>query len=139
MRLEEFKEEIYKCGGCNYCREMYTSFREVYLVCPVREKLRFVSYTGRGRLMMARGLLEKRLDYSPKLVENIYTCLQCGMCSTHCPGEIDKEPIVQAMRMEIIERKTGIPPGLETMLSNIRKTSNIFGERGKKERSGQRD
>ena len=96
MKLEELKDEICKCGGCNYCREMYTSFRDVYLVCPVREKLWFSSYTGRGRIMMARGLLEKQLDYTPKVIDHVYTCLQCGMCTTHCPAKIDKGPIVES-------------------------------------------
>ena len=67
MNLEDLKTEIYKCAGCNYCREMYTSFRDVYLVCPVREKLKFVSYTGRGRLMMARGIMEKGTRLYPRI------------------------------------------------------------------------
>jgi heterodisulfide reductase subunit D len=132
MGLGDLKADIYKCAGCNCCREMYTSFRDVYLVCPVREKLKFVSYTGRGRLMMARGILEKALDYTPEFIDHIYTCLQCGMCSTHCPAEIDKYPVVQAMRVEIVARKLNLPPGLEKITSNVRKTSNIFGKEREK-------
>lgn len=126
MSLENLKTEIYKCAGCNYCREMYTSFRDVYLVCPVREKLKFFSYTGRGRLMMARGIMEKALEYTPDLISHLYTCLQCGMCSTHCPAEIDKEPVIQAMREEIIESKRTVPDGIGSLIANMRKGANIF-------------
>lgn len=127
MSLNDLKNEIYKCAGCNYCREMYTSFRDVYLVCPVREKLKFVSYTGRGRLMMARGVMEKALDYTPEFIDHLYTCLQCGMCTTHCPAEIDKDPVVHEMRKEIVERKLRLPDGVTGMISNMKKGANIFG------------
>ena len=48
------------------------------------------------------------------------------MCSTHCPAEIDKEPVVQAMREEIIDNKRPVPEGIASLISNMRKGGNIF-------------
>lgn len=133
--LEKYKRDIYLCGNCGLCQEMYSSFRKVYKVCPVREKLRWLSYTGRGRMAIARGILEKVFTYSDPLIEHIYTDLLCGMCTTHCPSEINKFPIFKAMRADIVAQGLKIPEGVERLATNVQKEHNIFAapkdERGK--------
>ncbi|RLA92464.1 MAG: Fe-S oxidoreductase [Deltaproteobacteria bacterium] len=107
--LEKYKEDIYKCAQCGVCRAKYT--KEVRYVCPVREHTGgFEHYFARGRILIARGILEGELNYSKRLAEAIYTCTMCGNCTQQCgaknleTGEPLFEPdkITEAMRADIL-------------------------------------
>ena len=108
--LEKYRDEIYLCFRCGVCRSKYTE--TVHRVCPVREHTEgFEHYFGRGRVQIARGILEEAFPYSDKLIDIIYTCLGCESCREQCglyeeeTGKyvIDQGQIVRAMREEILE------------------------------------
>ncbi len=52
----------------------------------------------RGRVAMARALLEGRLAPSPDLVQHELSCLVCDACSAVCPAGVQMEPIQIALR-----------------------------------------
>jgi len=52
----------------------------------------------RGRVAMARALLEGRLAPSPDLVRHELSCLVCDACSAVCPAGVYMEPIQIALR-----------------------------------------
>jgi heterodisulfide reductase subunit D len=126
--LEEYRKICYSCGRCGYCVAQYAKWRGTYLVCPVREKLGWLSYSARGRLAIARGILEGKLTYTKPLVEHIFSCLMCNMCTQACPVGLDKEGVFKAMRADIIANGLELPEGISMLATSLRREHNILGE-----------
>ena len=79
MRIEEYKDMIYACGRCNYCKGIDFDDR-----CPEIFTQYWESSTARGRMAIARGILEGDLDYSEDLGERIFGCFLCARCKEEC-------------------------------------------------------
>jgi len=64
------------------------------LVCPIRENTGgFDSFTSRGRNIIARMILEGKIDLqnvSEEFVDSLYACALCGNCQMHCLRLIPK-------------------------------------------------
>jgi Fe-S oxidoreductase len=153
-RLEDFRREIYLCSRCNYCRGMVRARDATDLVCPIRENTGgFDAFTARGRNMIARGILEGKLDpqeATSEFVDALFACTLCGSCQEHCLSldpdtwdlfpnnkftdhKIDALGIAESLRGIIIE--TGNPPpAIRQVLHNIQLHGNPEGKpRSKRE------
>ena len=122
--LEKYKSDIYTCHRCGLCRSKYSD--EVRYVCPIREHTGGFEHSfARGRLQIAKGILENRISYSAPLVEEIYKCLLCGSCREMCgkkdpaTGEwiLDQVAIFKAMRADIVD--LGLAPVAPTAVVPI--------------------
>ena len=131
MGLEKVKSDIYRCFRCGHCRETGKPLADTPSVCPVREELWFDHYDARGRVLLARALVEGKLEYTDKLVESVYTCTGCGLCTEVCPmfeGEkVDMRRIIRAWREEIVEKNLGPPDRLKEVNYNTEKNYNPLG------------
>jgi heterodisulfide reductase subunit D len=132
VELESYKEEIYNCFRCGFCRELVLG--GAYRICPIREELGFETTYARGRIGVARALLEGKIDYSDPLVERIYTCLGCYNCKVHCPTKVDTPSVVRSQRNEIYRRGLRRFKALDDVDSNIKNDKNPYGF-GKKMRN----
>lgn len=130
--LERYKEEIYHCFRCGFCRELVLG--GAYRICPIREELGFETSYARGRIGTARALLEGKIDYSDSLVQRIYTCLGCYSCMAHCPTKVDTPSVVRAQRREIDQGGLRKMKALDEIDVNIELTKNPYGF-GKKGRN----
>jgi Fe-S oxidoreductase len=124
-QLERYKEEIYHCFRCGFCRELVLG--GAHRICPIREELGFETTYARGRIGVARALLEGKIDYSDPLVERVYTCLGCYNCKAHCPTKVDTPSVVRAQRDEIYQRGDRKLKALDEIDSNIEKYQNPYG------------
>lgn len=117
---------MYKCTRCGDCRDKFTDL-EPY-ICPAREHTGgFEPYYARGRIQVARGILEGRLRYSERLGETLFSCFCCGNCEKTCGGGIESVDITRAMRSDLIDAGVKPPIGIEQIASNIARTHNLFG------------
>jgi fumarate reductase (CoM/CoB) subunit B len=91
--LFDLAEEIYTCNRtrCGFCREE----------CPVYRVKRLETYSSRGRMLVARGLLEGILEPSADIQEVMDDCLMCGYCEARCA--LDNMEIFSAVRQELRE------------------------------------
>ena len=131
--LKRFHKGIYACSRCGICRAKYTE--TVRYVCPVREHTGgFEHYFGRGRVQIARGIIEEELTYSDALAEVASTCLLCGNCREQCGSFdlktgnplVDPAAITRAMRTELF--RAGMAIDAHKMLaSRIEKDKNSCG------------
>ena len=121
--LSSYAQEIMKCGRCGYCLGGY-----IAETCPARYVIGFESGAAKGRILAARAMLEGRLEYSPKLVQRVYTCFLCGACKTKCEdaARIDTVEIIRAMRAEVYNRGMNIPDGVEKLGNAVETRHNIF-------------
>jgi glycolate oxidase iron-sulfur subunit len=72
--------------------------------CPTYQ-ISFAEEEGpRGRIALARGLVEGHLELSDDLIFHEQTCLLCEACTAVCPAGVRMEPIGTAMRAVIAER-----------------------------------
>ncbi|MHA1833325.1 MAG: (Fe-S)-binding protein [Candidatus Baldrarchaeia archaeon] len=146
--LEDYKEDLYLCARCGYCRDMVRARDQTDLVCPLRENTGgFDSFTARGRNIIARAILEGRIGtstFSQEFVDALYTCTLCGSCQEHClalhPETWDKFPnnkftdhqvdilgITESLRSLVVEK--GVPPPIiRQILRNISLYGNPYGK-----------
>ena len=91
--LQEFSEEIYTCNRtrCGFCREE----------CPVYRVKRLETYSSRGRMLAARGLLEGIMEPSAELQSVMDDCLMCGYCQARCA--LHNLDVFSAVREELRE------------------------------------
>jgi Fe-S oxidoreductase len=95
-------------------------------VCPAREVLGFESSFARGRMLLARGILEGEIEYNDKLIERMYTCLGCGACKTHCPLEVDTIEVFRTMREDAVQKGIPLPKALVGINKAIEEHKNPF-------------
>jgi glycolate oxidase iron-sulfur subunit len=88
-KLEKPAESDYlNCIRCGLC----------LAVCPTyREHLKETA-SPRGRVALARKGLERQLELSPNLIEQMYGCFACMACNEICPVGIRPAELTLAMR-----------------------------------------
>jgi Fe-S oxidoreductase len=145
--LEDYKKDVYLCARCGYCRSMVRARDNTDLVCPIRENTGgFDSFTSRGRNIIARMILEGKIDpqnVSEEFVDSLYACALCGNCQMHCLAldpetwssfphnkfadrKIDILGITESLRSLIVEK--GVPPAaIRDVLRNIQLYGNPEG------------
>lgn len=129
MSLEEYRVDMETCRRCSVCKfipfEKMTGFGHAN-VCPSIAKHEFHSYCGGGRMVMGTALLEKRLEYTDKLLEIIYNCTMCGACDTSCKYSLDMEVIepINEIRNEAVA-SGHTHPALDKVISNLRQRGNM--------------
>jgi heterodisulfide reductase subunit D len=130
--LRTLARMIYSCRSCGMCGNKMTA--KVPYVCPVREVTPgFDHFYARGKVVIARGLLEGELEMTPDLAEAAYSCTLCGNCMKQC-GALDRttaEPlvdsvrIVEALRSDLLrEHPDWVAEGYRTLLSATKQYDN---------------
>jgi Fe-S oxidoreductase len=68
--LKSYQEDIYTCNRtrCGFCREE----------CPVYRITRYETFSCRGKMLVARGLMEGLLEPSKEMADMLDKCLLCG-------------------------------------------------------------
>ena len=86
--LITYRDDIYTCNRtrCGFCREE----------CPVYKVNRYETFSCRGKMLVARGLLEGVLEPSKEMAEMLERCLLCGYCQARCA--LKNMDIITAMR-----------------------------------------
>jgi len=74
--LTSYQEDIYTCNRtrCGFCREE----------CPVYRVTRYETFSCRGKMLVARGLMEGLLEPSKEMADMLDKCLLCGYCQSRC-------------------------------------------------------
>lgn len=129
MSLEEYRADMETCRRCSPCKfiplEKVTSYDRIN-VCPSIARYEFHTYSGGGRMVMGTALLEKRLDFTPKLLEVMYNCHMCGACDTSCKYSMDMEVIEPINEIRIEGVASGhTHPALEKVINGLLKTGSM--------------
>lgn len=85
------------------------------------------TYSSKGRLLLARGLLKGELENSPLLSDSIFSCTACGQCYDQYSSEVfEINNALLKTRNEIVER-SGVPKRFQNILENIKANGNPQG------------
>ena len=88
QNLTSYQEDIYTCNRtrCGFCREE----------CPVYRVTRYETFSCRGKMLVARGLVEGLLEPSKEMADMLDKCLLCGYCQSRCA--LKNMEIITSMR-----------------------------------------
>lgn len=112
--LEEVRDNVYRCIRCGFCTDGYDWTLGMYGVCPIREHTPgFEPYTARGKLQVAKGLLEGTLKMTQEMAKVIFQCTLCNSCNEICgkvsfelPFEVenplDQAQVFEALRADLV-------------------------------------
>lgn len=140
LHLKDYESQLNLCMGCGYCRDFFGKEGVpenvgTFSVCPVRERLGFDTYSAKGRITIAKGILSGKIQFTEEVLDVIYRCCMCGNCKEHCisrgmpllPSDIETTEIFKAMRTDAWEGGAPIPKNLKNLSSNVEVAHNIFG------------
>ncbi len=125
MALQDYRNNMETCRRCSPCKfiplEKVKGFERVN-VCPSITRYDFHTYSGGGRMVMGVAMLEKRLDYSDKLLEVVYNCQMCGACDTSCKYAMDMDVLepINEIRINCVEGGH-TNPALDKVINSLRK------------------
>lgn len=92
--LELQRANLDACVRCGLCLEK----------CPTYALTHLEEHGPRGRIVIAKALLDGHLDPTPDLIEAELSCLTCEACTAVCPAGVRMEPIQVAVRAELRQR-----------------------------------
>jgi Fe-S oxidoreductase len=125
MALEDYRSDMETCCRCSICKfipmERIKGAQHSY-VCPSIAKYEYHAYSGGGRMGFGVAMLDKRLEYTDKLLEVVYNCQMCGACDTSCKYAMDMEVLepINEVRIKCIEDGHTIP-ALDSVINSMRK------------------
>ena len=102
MKLAEYKNQIYSCLRCGFCFDHEVGSQAK--ICPSHASYGMESYGARGKLAIARALVDEAMEFDQDVAERIYTCTECGACEEQCFKYLDLLDIYRAMKSELVLR-----------------------------------
>jgi len=98
-------------------------------VCPSITRYNFHAYSGGGRINMAVAMLDKRIEYTDRLLEIIYNCQMCGACDISCKNVMEMEVIepINEFRIRCVEDGHTLPV-LDRLMSSLRQQGTMMPE-----------
>nr|MDO8080080.1 (Fe-S)-binding protein [Candidatus Freyarchaeota archaeon] len=134
MRVDEYMYNVMRCTRCGMCRTKYNYYIE--RVCPTGEFSSGFEYNfPRGKVSIARGILEGDLQYSKELAEVLIMCVGCWSCMEQCGAKdtrtglplINPGEITEAMRADCVDLGLA-PKAYQYLARNIENHNNPSGE-----------
>jgi len=92
--ISSYRDDIYTCNRsrCGFCREE----------CPVYRVKKYETFSCRGKMLVARGLLEGALEPSREMADLLDRCLLCGYCEARCA--LKNMDIITTMRQRMTQQ-----------------------------------
>ena len=121
---EEPVAEIYRCFRCGYCRS----------ACPTFTAMGSESWNARGRLMLARAILEGQVELSPSLLDRFFSCLACAACEVVCPAVVRVVDALVAFRQTLVASGAPLPERVAELARRLLEEGSPLpgaGERGR--------
>ncbi len=123
--LEQYnlQDMAFICAQCSFCQVGHGA-------CPTYKVKRRDSYSGKGKMIIARALLQGRLSPSEALEglrDAVFGCTLCGGCEEVCQVDIPFVQIYQLLRGEFLKLNLW-PEQLKMMKKTLIKTRNVQGQ-----------
>lgn len=106
--LKELVKEIEKCVRCGTCRS----------ICPTFRVLGRETACARGKLTLIQAHLSGELPITDAYIKHLKECTLCGGCRDTCPNGVKTVEIINAARIEVIE-KQGMPLAASLVFKNM--------------------
>jgi glycolate oxidase iron-sulfur subunit len=81
-------EDLARCVHCGFCLQ----------ACPTYLQLGLENDSPRGRIQLARALVEDQIEVTPSVALHFDLCLACRACETACPSGVPYGRIIEGAR-----------------------------------------
>ncbi|UCG77594.1 MAG: (Fe-S)-binding protein [Nitrospirota bacterium] len=88
MNEEQFHRNIDECIRCGSCK----------VACPSYDQFRTETSSPRGRIAILNGILKGEIGASGGAISSIFSCIQCGACTSSCPPGINIPEVIYKAR-----------------------------------------
>ena len=113
----------FTCAQCSFCQTGHGA-------CPTHKVKHREVYSGRGKMLLTRSLLQGRIKPSKGLEalrDGVFGCTLCGGCEEVCQVDIPFVEVYQCLRADFL--KMGLAPeALNMAKDTMLKTFNINGQ-----------
>lgn len=92
--LAALYEDVARCNRCGFCQAG----------CPVYRVTGSEHSVARGRMAVARALIEGRLPLTAEAIHALDDCLLCRGCTAHCFPALKTDEVVTAVRQAYLAR-----------------------------------
>jgi heterodisulfide reductase subunit D len=123
LHVQSVANSTYECLRCAFCFDL--SWLGPANLCPSYAWGSFESYGARGRIAIARALLEGELDYDASLIPRIFACTECRACAEHCFKYIDTVKVYARMREDLAARGL-LPAEFKVAIEGLQETHNLY-------------
>ncbi|MFQ5832656.1 MAG: (Fe-S)-binding protein [Candidatus Thorarchaeota archaeon] len=123
LEMHGLQEMPYTCAQCSFCQVGNGA-------CPTYKVKRRDSYSGKGKMVIARTLMQGRLKASEGLegLRNaVFGCTLCGGCEEICQVDIPFVKVYQLLRADFLKRGLW-PEPLQMAKDTLLKSFNILGQ-----------
>jgi heterodisulfide reductase subunit D len=124
-RLEELKQDIFKCIHCKACRFAYSGepdkegigefagkqgtvlYEGMVDACPAGIEYGWEAFWNAGKIWIARSILTGDLEFTEEVRDVLMPCITCGQCSAQCENKVRTVDIIESLRAACVE--AGVP------------------------------
>lgn len=124
MKLADFRNQIYSCLRCGFCFDHAEGAGQK--ICPSYASFGFEAYGARGKMALARALIDGAVEYDADIAERIFACTECGACTEECFKYLPLDRIYAAMKEDLAERGL-LPEGRKGILDPVQLEGNPYG------------
>ncbi|MFP3912757.1 MAG: 4Fe-4S dicluster domain-containing protein, partial [Desulfobacteraceae bacterium] len=78
-----------KCKGCTWVDHTYMPGAKFMTRCPSATLYEYDAYGAYGKLRIAHGMVEGKVDWNETALEIVYACTLCGACDVGCKRNLD--------------------------------------------------
>jgi len=125
MGIEDYRGDIGMCCRCSACKHIplqRVKGIEHSYACPSIARYNFHAYSGGGRLLIAREMLNSGFQYTDRLLDIVYNCQMCGACDVSCKYAMDMEVLEPIYEFRIKCVEDGYThPALDKVINSLRK------------------
>lgn len=125
LHVQSVAHSTYECLRCAFCFDL--SWLGPANLCPSYAWGSFESFGARGRIAIARALLEGELDYDETLIPRVFACTECRACAEHCFKYIDTVKVYARMREDLAARGL-LPSEFKAAVEGLEDTHNLYGK-----------
>lgn len=125
MKLADYKNQIYSCLRCGFCFDHIEG--EGQKICPSYVTYGFESYGARGKMALARALIDGVIEYDEDIAKRVFACTECGACTEECFKYLPLGDIYAAMKQDLAERDL-LPTGRQGLLAPLEGEGNPYGQ-----------
>ena len=114
---KKYRDQILRCSSCGFCRA----------ACPVFGATLRPAYNARGKMLLLKEVMEKKIDLNDALIETLFQCTTCANCSCSCPSGVEVPKIIKQVRQDMVHIGS-CHPAFKGMHEVLQNHTNIYAE-----------
>jgi len=114
---KKYRDQVLRCSSCGFCRS----------VCPVYGATLRPAYNARGKMLVLKEVMDKKIELNDELIETLFQCTTCASCSANCPSGVEVPEIIKQVRKDMVHIGS-CHPAFKGMNEVLQKHTNIYAE-----------